>query len=492
MTERNIYGDIATRTDGNIYIGVVGPVRTGKSTFIKRFMELLVLPNMEEPHRRQRAMDALPVSGAGRTIMTTQPKFVPDEAAEVRLRDQAALNVRLVDCVGYLIDGVLGTQEDEAARMVRTPWFDHDIPFEEAAELGTRRVIAEHSTLGLVVTTDGTVADLPRAAYAAAEERVVRELKALGKPFIVLLNSREPESDGARRLREALAAKYDVPVRLLSVEAMTLEDIRAILEDVLFEFPVREVWVETPRWLEALGPEHRLCAEAESALKEAAGHMRRVRDHGAVAAAFALSEHFAGADTKKIRLSEGAIECALLPAEGLFYQILSEESGENVTGEEHLMALMCQLVKAKREYDRVAEALRAVRETGYGQVLPDQAEMTLEKPEIVQAGGRYGVRLKASAPSLHLFRVDTRAEVSPVVGAEKQSRELAEHLMTQLEQDPESIWTTNMFGKSLGELVREGLAAKLTRLPPDAPPKMREALSKIVNEGNGGMICILL
>ncbi|MBR3502973.1 MAG: stage IV sporulation protein A [Clostridia bacterium] len=491
MTERNIYGDIATRTDGNIYIGVVGPVRTGKSTFIKRFMELLVLPNIEEAHRRERAMDALPVSGAGRTIMTTQPKFVPDEAVEVRLRDQAALNVRLVDCVGYLIDGVLGTQEDDSARMVRTPWFDHDIPFEEAAELGTRRVIAEHSTLGLVVTTDGTVADLPRAAYAAAEERVVRELKALGKPFIVLLNSREPESEKARNLQEALSAKYDVPVRLMSVENMTLEDIRAILEDVLFEFPVREVWVETPRWLEALGPEHWLNAEAEAAVREAAGRMRRVRDHGAVAEAFA-GGHFSGVQTKKIRLSEGAIECALVPAEGLFYQILSEESGENVTGEEHLMTLMCQLVKAKREYDRVAGALSAARETGYGQVLPEQGEMALEKPEIVQAGGRYGVRLKASAPSLHLFRVDTQTEVSPVVGAEKQSRELAEHLMTQLERDPESIWTTNMFGKSLGELVREGLAARLTRLPPDAAPKMREALAKIVNEGHGGMICILL
>ena len=492
MTERNIYGDIATRTDGNIYIGVVGPVRTGKSTFIKRFMELLVLPNIEDAHRRERAMDALPVSGAGRTIMTTQPKFVPDEAVEVRLRDQAALNVRLVDCVGYLIDGVLGTREDEAARMVRTPWFDHDIPFEEAAELGTRRVIAEHSTLGLVVTTDGTVADLPRAAYAAAEERVVRELKALGKPFVVLLNSREPDGEKAKRLRETLAAKYDVPVRALSVENMTLEDIRAILEDVLFEFPVREVWVETPRWLEALGPSHWLGAEAENAVREAAGHMRRVRDHGAVAAAFSGSEHFAGADIKKIRLSEGAIECALVPKEGLFYRILSEESGENVTGEEHLMTLMCSLVKAKREYDRVAEALRAVRETGYGQVLPEQDEMTLDKPEIVQAGGRCGVRLRASAPSLHLFRVDTQAEVSPIVGAEKQSRELAEHLMAELERDPDSIWTTNMFGKSLGELVREGLAAKLTRLPPDAPLKMREALGKIVNEGNGGMICILL
>ena len=492
MTERNIYQDIATRTGGDVYVGVVGPVRTGKSTFIKRFMELLVIPNIEGTHRRERTLDSLPVSGAGRTIMTTQPKFVPDEAVEIRLRDQAALNVRLVDCVGYLVDGVLGTQEDEAARMVRTPWFDHDIPFEEAAELGTRRVISEHSTLGLVVTTDGTVTDLPRAAYGEAEERVVRELKALGKPFIVLLNSREPESAASQRLRDTLAAKYDVPVRLLSVEDMTLEDIRGILEEVLFEFPLSEVWLETPKWLETLGPEHWLNAELEGAVRAAAGNMRRVRDHGALAAAFAGSEHVAGVETRQIRLSEGAVACALIPAEGLFYQILSEESGQNVTGEEHLMSLMCELVKAKREYDRVAEALASVRERGYGLVMPDQSEMTLEKPEIVQTGSRFGVRLRASAPSLHLFRVDTQTEVSPVVGAEKQSQELAEYLMSEFENNPESIWTTNMFGKSLGELVREGLAAKLTRMPEDTQPKMREALGKIINEGNGGMICILL
>ena len=492
MTEQNIYQDIATRTGGDIYIGVVGPVRTGKSTFIKRFMELLVIPNIEEEHRKERAVDALPVSGAGRTIMTTQPKLVPDEAGEIRLRDQAALNVRLVDCVGYLIDGVLGTREDEAARMVRTPWFDHDIPFEEAAELGTRRVISEHSTLGLVVTTDGTITDLPRGAYVEAEERVVRELKALGKPFIVLLNSREPESAAARSLRDTLAARYDVPVRLLSVADMTLDDIRGILEEVLFEFPLSEVWLETPQWLETLGPDHWLNAELNEAVRAAAGRMSRVRDHEALAAAFAGSEHFAGVETRAIRLSEGAVECALVPESGLFYQILSEESGETVTGEEHLMTLMCELVKARHEYDRVAEALKAARETGCGLVMPDQSEMTLEKPEIVQQGSRFGVRLRASAPSLLLFRVDTQTEVSPVVGAEKQSQELAEFLMSEFENNPESIWTTNMFGKSLGELVREGLTAKLTRMPPDTQPKMREALGKIINEGNGGMICILL
>jgi len=492
MSEQNIYQDIATRTAGDVYVGVVGPVRTGKSTFIKRFMELLVIPNIAGEHKRERAVDALPVSGAGRTIMTTQPKFVPDEAVEIHLRDQAALNVRLVDCVGYLIDGVLGTQEDEAARMVRTPWFDHDIPFEEAAELGTRRVISEHSTLGLVVTTDGTITDLPRTAYEEAEERVVRELKALGKPFIVLLNSREPENAAARRLQETLAAKYDVPVRLLSVENMTLDDIRDILEQVLFEFPVSEVWLETPRWLEALGSGHWLNAELEQAVREAAGGMRRVRDHGAMNAAFADSEHFSGVDIRAIRLSEGAIECALVPREGLFYQILSEESGQTITGEDHLMTLMCELVGAKKEYDRVAEALRSVRENGYGLVMPDQSEMTLEKPEIVQQGSRFGVRLRASAPSLHLFRVDTQTEVSPVLGAEKQSQELAEYLMSEFENNPESIWTTNMFGKSLGDLVREGLAAKLTRMPAETQPKMREALGKIINEGNGGMICILL
>ncbi len=492
MDQQTLYQDIATRTEGDIYIGVVGPVRTGKSTFIKRFMELLVLPNIVGEHRRERTMDELPVSGAGRTIMTTQPQFIPGEAAPLKLMGQASVRVRLVDCVGYLVRGALGTQAEESARMVRTPWFEHDIPFEEAAEVGTRKVISEHSTIGVVVTTDGSVADIPRSAYVEAEERAVRELKALGKPFIVLLNSRTPASPDAQRLRDALAEKYDVPVSLLSVEDMTLADVHGILESVLMEFPLSEVWLETPQWLSALPLDHWLNQAVLGGAQQAAAQMRRVRDWSAVTAAFAESEYFTPSDTPEIELSAGAVRCSLTPAEGLFYRVLSETSGQQVEGEEHLLSLMTELTHAKREYDRVAEALKSVRETGYGLVTPVESEMTLQKPELVRQGNRFGVKLKASAPSLHMIRVDIETEVCPVVGTEKQSEEVAQQLMNEFENNPDSIWSTNMFGKSLNELVRDGLAGKLMRMPEETRDKVQEALQKIINEGNGGMICILL
>ena len=492
MDQKTLYRDIAQRTDGDIYIGVVGPVRTGKSTFIKRFMELLVLPNIVGEHRRERTMDEMPVSGAGRTIMTTQPKFIPNEAVELKLPSQAAFRVRLVDCVGYLIRGVLGTQEDETSRMVRTPWYDHDIPFEEAAELGTRRVITEHSTLGVVVTTDGSVADIPRSSYVEAEERVVRELKALGKPFIVVLNSRSPDNPDTVRLRDALSEKYDVPVALLSVEHMTLPDVNHLLESVLMEFPLSEVWLEMPKWLSALPEDHWLNRAALEGAVEAAAKMQRVRDWPQIQSAFAGSEYFTPSDMPRIRLSEGSVRCPMTLADGLFYRVLSETSGQQVEGEEHLLTLMTDLTKAKQEYDRVEEALKSVRETGYGLVTPVQSEMTLREPELFKQGSRFGVKLKASAPSYHMIRVDIETEVSPIVGTEKQSEELVQYLMSEFENDPTAIWTTNMFGKSLNELVREGLAGKLARMPEETQHKVQEALQKIINEGNGGMICILL
>ena len=487
-----LYRDIARRTQGDIYIGVVGPVRTGKSTFIKRFMELMVLPHIEDENQRQRAFDELPVSGAGRTVMTTQPKFVPNEAALIHLRDQASFRVRLVDCGGYLVTGALGTQENETARMVRTPWFDHDIPFEQAAEIGTRRVIDEHSTLGLVVTTDGTITDLPRNAYVAAEERAVRELKALGKPFVILLNSAQPDSDAALSLQKALSEKYETPVRLMSVEKMTEEDVRGVLESMLFEFPLTEVWVETPDWVGALPEGHWLKKALREQVAQAGEHMRRVRDYGAVTEAFAQSEFFKAPSPSEIRLSEGAVSFRAQPADGLFYRVLSEESGQKVEDEEHLMTLMTELAGAKREYDRIAAAMQSVDATGFGLVPPDEAELRLEKPEMVRQGGRYGVRLRASAPSLHLLKVDIQTEVCPVVGTQEQTEELVEQMVREYQEDPDSVWNTNLLGKTLSDLIREGLAAKLSRMPSETQPKMQLALTKIVNEGSGGMICILL
>ena len=488
----DLYADIAQRTDGDVYIGVVGPVRTGKSTFITRFMEELVLPSMAPGPKRDRLMDELPQSGSGRTIMTTQPKFVPGEAVEVSLQDQADLRIRLVDSVGYVVKGALGIAENQAARMVHTPWFEQDIPFEQAAEIGTRKVITDHATIGLVVTTDGTIADLPRSAYVEAEERVVDELKALGKPFVIVLNSAQPETPEAQTLRESLESKYDVPALLVNVKAMTLPDIQDVLQQVLFEFPIREVHLSLPAWVHALEPSHWLVSHVLSNMLKGGQSLKRMRDYQVFSHAFDGSEYSAGLKTEAIRLGEGCAAFSLPLKEGLFNRILGEECGTEIRGDAHLLSLMKELVAAKGEYDHVAEALHSVRETGYGLVTPSMSEMTLQEPEIVRQGSRFGVKLKAHAPSLHLIRVDIETEVTPVVGTEKQSEELVRYLMDEFENDPQRIWNTHFFGKSLHDMVREGLSNKLMRMPADAQEKVQETLSKIINEGSGGMICILL
>lgn len=493
MDQNTLYRDIAGRCDGDIYLGVVGPVRTGKSTFIKRFMELLVLPNLQETGARERATDAMPQSGAGRTIMTTEPRFVPDEAAaKVKLKDGAEARVRLVDCVGYLVPGALGLSEGEEARMVRTPWFDHDIPFEEAAELGTRKVIAEHATIGAVVTTDGSVVDLPRSAYEAAEGRVVAELKALGKPFIVILNVQNPSEASAVRLQGELSRRYGVPVRAVNAQTMSLEDLNGLLTDLLFEFPLKEVRVQTPAWLTALAEDHWLGRSVMDSVRKAAAGMARVRDHEALKTALDENEYVEDALPVRINLNDGTLEYRLNLKDGLFYRVLGEACGESIDGEAHLFALMRQLVAAKREYDKVAEALESARRTGYGMVPPRMDELTLQPPELVRQGPNYSVKLKASAPSLQLVRADIHAEVTPFAGSESQSRALAGTLSEQLAAGDEALWDTEIFGQTLGDLVREGMNGKLDNLPEDARGKLREALEKILNEGGGGMICIML
>ncbi len=458
MDQSTIYRDVALRTGGDLYIGVVGPVRTGKSTFIKKFMETLVIPHIKGDLMRERATDELPQSAAGKTIMTTQPKFVPSEAVSVTLDDQSSVRVRMVDSVGYLVEGALGTEEDGASRMVHTPWFDYDIPFEQAAEIGTRKVITDHATIGLVVTTDGSIADLSREAYQQPEERVVRELKEIGKPFILILNSRHPEAEETQALRQRLGERYGVPALSLNVKEMGLTEIQQVFEHV----------------------------------KEAGAKVSCMRDQTVFAGAFADSPYTDGLRPDGIELGTGRLNFALPLKDGLFNRILGEECGTAIEGDAHLLRLMKELVAAKSEYDHVADALRSVRETGYGLVTPTMSELTLQEPEIVQQGSRFGVRLKANAPSLHLIRVDIETEVSPVVGTEKQSEELVKYLLEEFQNDPQTIWNTNFFGKSLHELVREGLANKLMRMPVDAQEKVQETLSKIINEGNGGMICILL
>lgn len=492
MERFDLYQDIAERTNGDIYIGVVGPVRTGKSTFIKQFMDLQVLPNIENEYTKSRAVDELPQSGSGRTIMTTQPKFVPNEAVRINLDGNTAFNVRLVDCVGYLIDGVLGHMEEDTPRMVRTPWSAQEMPFEKAAEIGTQKVINEHSTIGVVVTTDGSISGIPRSSYIEAEERVVKELKGLNKPFLVVLNTSEPYSVEVQKLQLALEEKYDVPVIPTDVLNMDISDIHAILERVLFEFPLRELRIGMPKWMQALPPEHYLIDEVLSTLRSVSVETEKMRDYPALMPVFEESENIKSLSVGEVLLGQGAVEYNVEVKPELFYQVLGDECGTEIKGDYHLISLMRDLMIAKREYDRIAEALESVQTTGYGVVSPSMDEMMLEEPEIVKQGGRFGVKLKASAPSLHMMKVDITTEVSPIVGTEKQSEELVKYLLSEFESDPKRIWESNMFGKSLHELVKEGLGNKLLRMPEDAQHKMQEALEKIINDGGGGLICILL
>ena len=491
-TAFNLYRDIAERTDGDVYIGVVGPVRTGKSTFIAQFMEQLVLPRMPQGPRRDRVADELPQSASGRTIMTTQPKFVPGEAVTVSLQENTAVRIRLVDSVGYLVKGALGVSDDDGTRMVHTPWFDQDIPFDQAAEVGTRKVMTDHATIGMVVTTDGSITEIPRGAYVEAEERVVNELKALGKPFVILLNSATPRNAETLSLRDALEDKYAVPVMLLNVKEMQVDDIQHVLESVLLEFPLREAHLTVPTWLGALDTDHWLVSHVLDGVREAGKSPRKMRETDVYADAFAASEYAGDVRTLQAYPGEGRIDFALPLRDGLFNRVLGEECGREIRGDAHLLSLMKELVSAKAEYDHIAEALHAVRETGYGLVTPTMAEMTLQEPEIVRQGSQFGVKLKAHAPSLHMIRVDIETEVTPVVGTEKQSEELVRYLMDEFENDPQQIWSTNFFGKSLHDMVREGLSNKLLRMPDDAREKVQETLTRIINDGDGGMICILL
>jgi len=487
----DLYNDISQRTNGDIYIGVVGPVRSGKSTFIKKFMDLQVLPNIQDENEKIRTMDELPQSASGKTIMTTQPKFVPNEAVQISLNEHTSFNVRLVDCVGYLIDGILGHTEDDMPRMVRTPWSDDEMPFEKAAEIGTRKVICDHSTIGVVVTSDGSFTGLSRSSYIDAEERVISELKDLGKPFIVVLNTNDPYSVEIQKLQMALEEKYSVPVMPLDISQMELPDIQSILERVLFEFPLKELRIKIPKWIQALESNHPLIEEILSSISFD-GELKKMRDYHQILNTFTPSENVLGISLDKVLLGSGTVTYNLNIKPDLFYSILGQECGQEIKGDYHLITLMRDLISAKKEYDRIKQALEQVRLTGYGIVSPSMEEMTLEEPKIVKQGGHFGVKLKASAPSLHLMQVNISTEVNPIVGSEKQSEELVTYLMSEFENDPQKIWESNMFGKSLHSLVMEGLDTKLNNMPIEARGKIKKTMERIVNDGSGGLICILL
>ncbi|HWS43348.1 MAG TPA: stage IV sporulation protein A [Pseudoflavonifractor sp.] len=492
MEQRKIYEDIAQRTEGDIYVGVVGPVRTGKSTFIKRFMETLVIPNIENVYRRERARDELPQSGSGRTVMTAEPKFVPEEAVDISMDDGASFSVRLIDCVGYMVPGATGQFESDMPRMVTTPWFEHEIPMTEAAEIGTRKVIAEHSTIGIVVTTDGTITDIPREDYLEAEERVISELKELGKPFLVVLNSANPNSERAKAIQADISNRHDVTC--LCVNCLELDEnaVTNVIKGVLYEFPVKELDLFLPPWVDALPYDHPIKCTLYSSIRKSADGMRRIRDVERAVANIGECERVSGAKVTNMSLGTGLVCAALDLPRSLFYETLSEQSGFGIQDDGDLMELLTQLSHVKREYDKVANALKEVRETGYGIVVPSTDELTLEEPEIVRQGGRYGVRLKASAPSIHMIRADIETEVSPIVGNEKQSEEMINYLLQEFEGDTRAIWQSNIFGKSFHELVSEDLHTKLMRMPEDARGKLQETLQRIINEGSGGLICIIL
>lgn len=492
MTDTAIYKDIATRTDGCIYIGVVGPVRTGKSTLIKRFMEGLVLPNIANGHSRERARDEVPQSASGRTVMTTEPKFVPEEGATVELGEKATFKVKLIDCVGYLVKGAGGHTEDGEARMVMTPWSEESMPFEAAAELGTRKVISEHSTVGLMVTTDGSVCEIPRENYVEAEKRAVAELKAQGKPFVVVLNTADPRSEGARKLAAALKEEYGTEVKAVNCLELTEEDIRGILKSVLYEFPVRELRIKVPTWVGELEDGHPLRSELSARVNDCASRVEKMGDIASVFNGERAGEWEIGGETIGIELGDGSGRVELKVGEGVFYRVLGEKSGIEIKDEKGMLSVIKELSEVKKRYDKVAEALSEVNETGYGIVTPGIEDMRLEEPRIVKQPGGYGVRLKASAPSIHMIKASIETEVSPTVGSERQSEELCKFLLKEFEEDPTKIWETNMFGKSLHELVGEGLNTKLSHMPREAREKLSETLQKIINEGSGGLICILL
>jgi len=488
----DIYKDIAERTQGDIYVGVVGPVRTGKSTFIKRFMELMVIPRIDNPHKKERAKDELPQSGSGKSIHTTEPKFVPNEAVEIDFDGGTKFKVRMVDCVGYIVKGAIGYAEGETPKMVTTPWYDYEIPFEEAAELGTKKVINEHSTIGLLITTDGSITGIEREEYLDAEKRVVDELKSINKPFIMVLNSKNADAPETEVLARELEEKYDVPVQVMDVLNMKEEDIANIFQRVLREFPIKEINIDMPEWIENLSSKHWVKINFMNFLKDMSKDIFKVRDINKSLLGFSEIDFLDSARLDEIDMGEGTARVNIIPKHELFYKILGETCDCEIKGENDLLKLMDQFSKAKVEYDKIADALRDVKEKGYGLVAPQLSEITLEQPERIQHGGRYGVKFKASAPSLHFIKADIQTELSPIMGTEKQSEEFFKSVLEQFENDKPEIWQSNMFGKSLEVLVKEGLQNKLFKMPDDVQVKIQKTLQRIINEGNGSLICIIL
>ncbi|MBO5954235.1 MAG: stage IV sporulation protein A [Oscillospiraceae bacterium] len=485
----NLYADIAARTGGNIYIGVVGPVRTGKSTLIKRIMEELVIPNIEDPYRKERARDELPQSGSGKTIMTSEPKFVPEEAVEISPDGTARLRVRMIDSVGYMVDGAVGAEEDGVPRMVTTPWYDYEIPMTQAAELGTKKVMDEHCSIGLVVTTDGSVTDIPRSDYLGAERKAIQDMKATGKPFLTVINSRNPNSENARAVKDYLHSEYGIQAVVADCQALTAEGIGDLLKELLFAFPIAELRVYLPRWMDALEWSNPVKASLQEALLQRAEEITSLGQAEQTLSQLRDLEQVMDFSIRDLDLATGTVSCALTLPEKLFYEILSAKAGLSIQTDAQLIDLLSQFSQIRQEYEKISDALSSVKATGYGIVMPTAEEMKLETPELLRKNGAYGVKLRAGAPSIHMIRVDIDTEISPMVGDEKQSQDLISYLSGE---SPEKLWESNIFGKSVYALIQEGLTSKLVRTPEDVRAKFRGTLTKIVNEGATGLICLIL
>ena len=492
MTDTNIYRDIAARTDGAFMLGVVGPVRTGKSTFIKRFMERLVIPQIDNTYMRERARDELPQSGSGRTIMTAEPKFVPENPVTVSLAEDTQLSVRLVDCVGYMVEGAAGQFEDGEERMVTTPWFDHEISMTEAAEKGTYKVISEHSTIGIVITTDGSICDIPREKYIVPEQRVINELKEIGKPFVVLLNSAEPDSELAQETAREISENYGV--RCLRVNCLQLDEegISEIIRSVLEEFPLKSVGIYLPEWLEALPQENSLRSEIFSGIMESYSGVSKIKDCYTSVDKLLGFENISEAKVSRSDLGCGAMEVNVRLPRALYYKTISEQTGIEVKNDGDLITTLSEMSAVKLDYDKLRSALEDVRTKGYGVVMPDSSQMQLEEPQIVRQGGKYSVKLKASAPAIHMMMTNIETEVTPALGGETASEDIINFLLQGFDGDVNRIWQSNIFGKSLYDIAEEGLTSKIESLPQSAKDKLQETLQRIINEGSGGLICILL
>lgn len=491
MEDFNVYKDIQDRTGGEIYIGVVGPVRTGKSTFIKKFMDTVVIPNIPDGMQKERAIDELPQSSAGRTIMTTEPKFIPEQAVSVQIDEDAMFNVRMIDCVGYIVPSAIGYIEEDQPRMVRTPWYEESIPFNMAAEIGTKKVITEHSTIGLVITTDGSISDIPREEYEEAEERVIEELTQTNRPFVMLLNCVDPDTYGAQELAKKLSQKYGVPVLAVNCIDITEQGIKEIIANLLYQFPVREVELEIPGWVTSLETDHWLFSSILDTVRKTCD-ISKMCQVKSMLEDIKSCEFIKGVNIQHIDLGSGRSRGELVLDQALFYKILSEKTELDIKSESELLSQIIEMTGIKKRFQKLQQAYDDVLETGYGIVMPEVEELTLEEPQILKQNGKYGIRLKATAPSIHMMKTQINTEITPIVGSEQQSEELVVYLLKEFEENPVKIWESNIFGKSLHSLVNEGMHNKLYRMPVDARDKVRETIERIINDGCNGLLCIIL